>query len=29
MKKLLRWFKPGWCIIHAGQREPCFICNNV
>lgn len=19
--------KPGWCILHAGEREPCRKCN--
>jgi hypothetical protein len=19
--------KPGWCPIHPGRPEPCFVCN--
>lgn len=21
--------KPGWCILHPGEREPCRKCNSA
>lgn len=21
--------KPGWCVVHPGQREPCQRCNSA